>query len=617
MHSPRSPLPPPGRAGLAAALVTLVACSHDTLSEVPQGPEVLQPLLPLDGACVAETATPRLEWTKVAGARSYSLVVATDAELGSPVCSLDDLTQPGAVCPQPFAPGRYFWRVRAHSARWGTLASTVQSFVVSFGVSAASLAPLPSPLCTTAVELSWTDPGAGAPGVSYQVQVSAAADFSSPIVDAGAVDGTTWTVEPALETGTYWVRLRKHLYQCPVGDWASQSFSRAEPRPKPTGLRAQWSGCGPYDILLSWEGTAPRYEIEVTSDQGFVSTVTVEGTQVSLQALVPATYTWRVRDALASCAGDWAAGDVLHLGAGRDWAEVVPATPLFSPREGHGAVVAADGNTLWVFAGETSGDANDVWSTPDGVSWTLLTPAAEFSKRRWFATAFFLNRVWLLGGNVGASSLNFGDVWSSADGVAWTLETEGAFAARHSPAAVVFDDRLWVIGGEGPANCTSRADVWSSSDGVMWIQETADGGFPGRDWHASVVFDGRLWIIGGINRDVACTSEYLDDVWASADGRLWELVADGPFAARAGHTAVVFDGKIWVIGGTHAWPAASQSDVWYSADGVNWCEATGTTEFSSRYGHASVAFQDGLWVIGGFDQTSVHAGFQDDLWVSR
>jgi hypothetical protein len=49
-------------------------------------------------------------------------------------------------------------------------------------------------------------------------------------------------------------------------------------------------------------------------------------------------------------------------------------------------------------------------------------------------------------------------------------------------------------------------DVWYSSDGANWIQATNSAGWSSRDGHTSVVHDNKMWVIGG---------DYLNDVWYS------------------------------------------------------------------------------------------------------
>ncbi|WP_273568787.1 Kelch repeat-containing protein [Maribacter halichondriae] len=135
---------------------------------------------------------------------------------------------------------------------------------------------------------------------------------------------------------------------------------------------------------------------------------------------------------------------------------------------------------------------------------------------------------------------------------------------------------------------------------------TAAADFSPRGGHASVVFDNKMWVIGGYDMDSK------NDVWYSNDGVNWtEATPVAAFEERAGHASVVFDGKIWIIGGSDN---SAKNDVWFNANGVDWEMATATAEFSARFGHTAVVFENKIWVIGGVGNGSV---FSNDVWYSH
>ncbi|MBS9462742.1 exo-alpha-sialidase [Flagellimonas sp. 389] len=136
---------------------------------------------------------------------------------------------------------------------------------------------------------------------------------------------------------------------------------------------------------------------------------------------------------------------------------------------------------------------------------------------------------------------------------------------------------------------------------------TANASFPGRSNHTTLVYDEKIWVIGGYN-----DSGILKDVWYSEDGITWtEATSDAGFSERRLHTSVVFDGKMWVIGGADR--TSRYNDVWYSEDGITWTEATSDAGFSERNSHASVVFDGKMWVIGG----SYRASQYNDVWYSK
>jgi hypothetical protein len=156
-----------------------------------------------------------------------------------------------------------------------------------------------------------------------------------------------------------------------------------------------------------------------------------------------------------------------------------------------------------------------------------------------------------------------------------------------------------------------------------WTQVTAQAAFAGRDGAGALVFNDRMWLLGGwnpsdkVNFPLICNSE----VWSSSDGADWQL--ENPAAAwEPRHCAgyVVHNGRMWIVGGDTS-QRHFQNDVWSSADGVHWELATDFAPWAPRVLHYTVAFQGKIWVIGG--QTllkhvpDAHEDYFNDVWCSE
>jgi hypothetical protein len=211
--------------------------------------------------------------------------------------------------------------------------------------------------------------------------------------------------------------------------------------------------------------------------------------------------------------------------------------------------------------------------------------------------------VFLTGGFAGAQT---------AGGDLWTPATDSAtFQERYSHSSVVFNkgdgDAMWVIGGNSVSSGLFN-DVWLSKDGITWTPATDTAQFLARADHTSVVFQNRIWVIGGYGG-----ARTFNDVWYSSDGVLWKEATGGAaFPVRYGHSSVVFNNKIWVIGGSGD-SGDYYNDVWYSSDGVTWTPATNSAPFPPRYSHTSVVYDNKIWVIGGYN---AQAGNLNDVWYS-
>src|SRR5690606_744274 len=129
------------------------------------------------------------------------------------------------------------------------------------------------------------------------------------------------------------------------------------------------------------------------------------------------------------------------------------------------------------------------------------------------------------------------------------------------PIRFVLHDQMWITGGNG--------SYFRSKDGKSWMRITEAMPWAGRITAGSVVFNGRVWIIGGQRE-----GKRLNDVWSSADGLNWrQETSEAPWSPRQLHDNVVaFDGHLWVIGGSvqSSPPLKTYRDVWRSPDGIHW-----------------------------------------------
>lgn len=169
------------------------------------------------------------------------------------------------------------------------------------------------------------------------------------------------------------------------------------------------------------------------------------------------------------------------------------------------------------------------------------------------------------------------------------------WAPRWKHTSVSFDGKLWVMGGN-----SSRGDVWSSPDGITWSLAVGSAAWPGRADHASLVYGGKMWVIGGVNsftHSVHNEARY-NDAWWSVDGASWEnATTDAPWVRRWGHSALVHQGKMWVIGGYMG--PEFLNDVWWSTDGAEWTAATMEAEWPGRADFAAASYDGKMWIMGG------------------
>ena len=287
---------------------------------------------------------------------------------------------------------------------------------------------------------------------------------------------------------------------------------------------------------------------------------------------------------------------VLHSGA--NW-EQVTASAEWSSRSFHQALVYA--GKMWVLGGlDSSGtQKNDVWSSTDGITWTQVTDSAGWSGRGGHQALVHDGKMWVMGGSDGTSYLS--DVWSSTDGITWTQVTGSAgWSGRVRHEGLVHDGKMWVMSGSTGSSVVS--DVWSSTDGITWTQVTDSVGF---GIIKAVSYNGTMWIFDG---GFTTTS----DVWSSTDGTNWVHTADiNGWSTRNLNEALVYDGKMWVMGGT---AGLIYNDVWSSSNGLNWSEATSSSGWSARYDHQALVYDGKMWVMGGWSGSGFTGAHLNDVW---
>lgn len=269
----------------------------------------------------------------------------------------------------------------------------------------------------------------------------------------------------------------------------------------------------------------------------------------------------------------------------------------------------------------TMGGSDRMTAPEQQSDWVRVAEHATWAPRDSCGEVVFDGRMWLLGGWFDSNSIGPRDVWSSADGRDWS-EVTAAAGWKHSdlPTTLVHNGRMWFMGGWYAGRlpeASASSEVWSSTDGAQWECVTDNAGWSPRLGAAGVVFQGKMWILGGVERYFfGDESDLRNDVWCSADGKHWELAtANAPWAPRAYHAAAAFNGRIWVFGGGNYLPGyLAYNDVWSSADGVHWERATDHAPWAPRIWFSTAVYRDRMWVLGGWSNDPSRNW--NDVWQS-
>ena len=285
---------------------------------------------------------------------------------------------------------------------------------------------------------------------------------------------------------------------------------------------------------------------------------------------------------------------------------MVKSKTLFEPRRGMAVFELHD--RLYVFGGwyDTgniykkifrAGFGNDLWSSRDGTEWELIrnqgvlseyvtgmqdSAVVTYADRNDRNELIDRNVLIIGGGRESSDSLNH--VWGiqvSSMNTVSELRRPTMTHARKSAAAIRFNDKVYVIGGvqDYAFGRYPKNMLTSNNYGAKWVNASPKSTSSDindllyRAGHQAVVFNDRIFVIGGyrgagIGKDdyynTTDDPEALKDVWSSADGENWERegeIATLPDKISYYYRAVVFDEKIFVIGADR---------TWVSKDGTTW-----------------------------------------------
>ncbi len=154
---------------------------------------------------------------------------------------------------------------------------------------------------------------------------------------------------------------------------------------------------------------------------------------------------------------------------------------------------------------------------------------------------------------------------------------------------------------------------------VRWTKVTDQAGWRPRDSQGELVFQDRMWILGGWYDSFTSPPR---DVWSSADGKSWTRSTDSaPWKHSDLPMSIAFGGRMWMMGGwvdgrlpTHS----ASNQVWASSDGTQWDQVTSSAAWSPRIAAALVEFKGRMILLGGTEDYYFGGAdsLRNDVWAS-
>ena len=260
-----------------------------------------------------------------------------------------------------------------------------------------------------------------------------------------------------------------------------------------------------------------------------------------------------------------------------------------------GIVPGGDGLVAIGFDGQFG---SIVWTSPDGRTWTDITPEGFQSIGIVGVTELEGTLVGVGRGDTINVDANRAAAYISDDGVSWREAENVAEMEGQLIDVVATGDGLFAVGGVPGADA---AGVWRSTDGEMW--ERTGGDFE----HAF------MWAIaeGGPGLVAVGWRRNPDPdlaVWTSPDGAEWTLSPDPEgFVGFEATDVVDRDGSLVMVGSSFT---GEGGRIWYSEDGMTWEPSEVAGGMDGAYARSLAVTPAGLVAVGGND------AMQGLAWIS-
>jgi hypothetical protein len=176
----------------------------------------------------------------------------------------------------------------------------------------------------------------------------------------------------------------------------------------------------------------------------------------------------------------------------------------------------------------------------------------------------------------------------------------------HSQKAVVFNDKMYLIGGQGDfskgfESFDFKRNAWTREPSLP-LGDAITLGLMGSTGTSAVLYNNRVYLWSGISGGTGVVN--VMEIYDFNTG-IWYTVNHADTAARVDHVSVVYNDKMYVVGGffsSELMDATSHVDVYDFATGL-WSQQT--IDFPNKLTmHGAAVFNNKIYVLGTYQQAS-------------
>lgn len=211
--------------------------------------------------------------------------------------------------------------------------------------------------------------------------------------------------------------------------------------------------------------------------------------------------------------------------------------------------------------------------------WTKLLDSAEWRKNYNFQMFSQRDTIW---------TFHPDGTWYSLDGKFWVKSGLSNTINNHAFLDYVqFNGAIYGLGyfKGNIEQFEFKPEIYKTTDFKNWTTISKTSNLPKRFFYHPFVFDNKIWIIGGEDKN-----NKFSDIWNSADGIDWAKQKENlPFGKRSGSQIVMLYNKLYLL----------DNDVWSSTDGLNWEKVTDEIVKGEQiFGYSAHVFDNKIWLLG-------------------
>jgi len=186
---------------------------------------------------------------------------------------------------------------------------------------------------------------------------------------------------------------------------------------------------------------------------------------------------------------------------------------------------------------------------------------------------------------------------SFAQNNSWMAASSDGFTPRSSLTCSTVNGKIYAIGGSTGTTFLNTLEVFDPITN-SWTTPITTGSFSILEGHTACVFDSKIYVIGGDGSHVLSIFDPATNNWTTP-------TTTGHFTNRGGLTSALYNGKIYTFGGNQGDIGITNLQEIFDPSTNSWSTPVTTGTFTPRTNLCSAVINNKIYVLGGQDTNRI------------